>query len=401
MRGDFLNVFSVISEFNPFHNGHNYLIKSMREQGATHITAIMSGNFTQRGEPAIIDKYSRTKAALENGVDLVLLLPVTYSTASAEKYAFGGVSIAEAMGCCDTLFFGSECGDIKKLQKIGETVENIEFKAWFAGYVSSNETYARAIELSLVNILGNEYAGIIHTPNNLLAVEYIKAINDIKSSLTPKTIMRSSVAHDSQIPNKNYASASFIRSMIKSNSSYQEFVPEKSYEIICDSIQQKSAPVDFSNFEKLIIYRLRTMTESEYRQLPNISEGIENRLRNASFNSTTLEELFNKIKTKRYPTSRLRRLVIRALLHITESDCSVNPQYIRVLGFNERGKDILREMRSKAKLPVIMKAHDIRELSFEARRQFECESIADDIYALALPQTGKFGKNFTENIIIK
>lgn len=401
MRGDFLNLFSVISEFNPFHNGHNYLVKSMREQGATHIAAIMSGNFTQRGEPAIIDKYARTKAALESGVDLVILLPVTYSTASAEQYAFGGVTIADAMGCCDSLFFGSECGDIRKLEKICATFESIEFKAWFAGYVSSNESYARAIELSLTNMLGNEYADIIRAPNNLLAVEYVKAIRDIGSSLIPKTIVRSGVAHDSKISNENYASASFIRSLIKSHSSYEKFVPKKSYEIIQNAICQRSAPVDFSNFEKLIIYRLRTMTESEYKQLPNISEGIENRLRNVSLNATTLEELFDKIKTKRYPNSRLRRLVLRALLHITESDCSIPPQYIRVLGFSERGKEILREMRTKAKLPVVMKAQDIKALSLEARRQFECESIADDIYALALPKTGKFGKNFTENIIIK
>lgn len=396
-----MNLFSVISEFNPFHNGHKYLIKSMREQGATHVVAIMSGNFTQRGEPAIISKYARTKSALENGVDLVVLMPVTYSTASAESYAFGGVTIAEALGCCNSLFFGSECGDIKKLEKICETFESIKFKAWFAGYVSSNESYARAIELSLANMLGNEYADIIRAPNNLLAVEYVKAIRDIGSSLIPKTIIRSGVAHDSQTPNENYASASFIRSLIKSHSNYEKFIPEKSYEIICNAIRQKAAPVDFSNLEKLIIYRLRTMTESEYKQLPNISEGIENRLRNVSLNATNLEELFDKIKTKRYPNSRLRRLVLRALLHITESDCSIPPQYIRVLGFNEKGKEILREMRKTAKLPIVMKAQDIKELSLEARRQFECESIADDIYALALPKTGKFGKNFTENIIIR
>lgn len=396
-----MNVFSVISEFNPFHNGHKYLIDSMREQGATHITAIMSGNFTQRGEPAIIDKYSRTKAALENGIDLVLLLPVTYSTASAQDYAFGGVSIAEAMGCCDTLFFGSECGDIQKLKKIRDTFESIEFKAWFAGYISSNESYARAIELSLVNTLGNEYADIIRASNNLLAVEYIKAIYDIGSSLEPKTIKRSGVVHDSKIPFENYASASFIRSLINSHSDFKKFMPKESYDIVLESIRQKVAPVNIYNLEKLIIYRLRTMTEKDYKQLPNISEGIENRLRNASLNSTTLDTLFNKIKTKRYPNSRLRRLVIRALLNVTDSDCSITPQYIRVLGFNERGKDILREMRKTAKLPVVMKAQDIKELCFEARRQFECESIADDVYALAIPETGRFGKNFTENIIIK
>lgn len=373
----------------------------MREQGATHVVAIMSGNFTQRGEPAIISKYARTKSALENGVDLVVLMPVTYSTASAESYAFGGVTLAETLGCCNSLFFGSECGDIKKLEKICETFESIKFKAWFAGYVSSNESYARAIELSLANMLGNEYADIIRAPNNLLAVEYVKAIRDIGSSLIPKTIIRSGVAHDSQTPNENYASASFIRSLIKSHSNYEKFIPEKSYEIICNAIRQKAAPVDFSNLEKLIIYRLRTMTESEYKQLPNISEGIENRLRNVSLNATNLEELFDKIKTKRYPNSRLRRLVLRALLHITEGDCSIPPQYIRVLGFNEKGKEILREMRKTAKLPIVMKAQDIKELSLEARRQFECESIADDIYALALPKTGKFGKNFTENIIIR
>lgn len=395
-----MNLFSVISEFNPFHNGHKYLINSIRDQGATHIAAIMSGNFTQRGEPAIIDKYSRTKAAIAGGVDLVLLMPVTQSTASAEKYALSGVTIAEAMGCCNTLFFGSECGDIQKLEKICEIFESISFKAWLAGYLSSNETYARAIELSLVNTLGREYAEIMRAPNNILAVEYIKAIRELKSSLSAKTIIRSGVAHDSEIPNGNYASASFIRSLLKSNSDYKKFITKESYDTIKEAIHAKTAPVLFSNLEKLIIYRLRTMKDSDYKQLPNISEGIENRLKNAAMNSTTLEELFNKIKTKRYPTSRLRRLVLRALLNLTESDCSVSPQYIRVLGFNEKGKEILREMRKTAKLPIIMKAQDIKELDYEARRQFECESIADDIYALAMPETGKFGKNFTENIII-
>ena len=396
-----MNLFSVISEFNPFHNGHSYLVNSMRKQGATHVAAIMSGNYTQRGEPAVIDKYARTKAALDSGIDLVLLIPVTYSTASAEKYALGGVTIAEAMGCCNTLFFGSECGEIQKLEKICETFESISFKAWLAGYISSNETYARAVELSLVNTLGEEYAEIMRTPNNILAVQYMKAIRDIKSSLIPKTTTRIGVAHNSQTANESYASASFIRHLIEANADYKKFVTQKSYNIIKEAIYNKAAPVVLSNFERLILYRLRTMSENDYKILPNISEGIENRIKNASWHSTSLDELFNKIKTKRYTNSRLRRLVLHALLNITEQDCAIPPQYIRVLGFNERGKEILREMRKTAALPIIMKAQDIKGLNYEAHRQFECESIADDIYALALPKIGKFGKNFTENIIIQ
>lgn len=375
-------------------------MKTMRERGATHIAAIMSGNFTQRGEPAIVDKYSRTRAALENGADLVLLLPVTYSTASAEQYAFGGVCLANAMGLGGTLFFGSECGDMEKLGKICAAADTIEFKAWLAGYLSSNESYARARELSVEKVLGREYADIICLPNNLLAVKYIKAIHELKSSLVPETVKRSGVSHDSCVFEGGIASASFIRSLISSGYDFKKLVPEESYRTIRDAVRKRSAPVKLSDFEKLIIYRLRTMSESDYKNLPNISEGIENRLRNAALSSTSLEELFNKIKTKRYPSSRLRRLIIRALLNLSEEDCAAMPQYIRVLGFNNRGRELLHEMREKAKLPIVMKARDIKELGFEARRQFECESTADDIYALAQPQTGKFGRSFTENIII-
>lgn len=395
-----MNVFSVISEFNPFHNGHAHLINSMREHGATHVTAIMSGNFTQRGEPAIINKHERTKAALAGGVDLVLLLPVTHATATAERFALGGVSIADAMGCCNTLFFGSECGELEKLNEICNVLESIEFKAWLAGYLSSNESFARARELAVRNICGNEFTEILRAPNNILAIEYIKSIRNLKSSIKPMTVLRSGVAHDSQIPTERCASSSFIRSTFESGSEYGKFMPKASYEIIKNAIREHKSPVTFQSLERLILYRLRTMSGNDYKNLPDLSEGIENRVKNAVMNVSSLEELFNKIKTKRYTTARLRRLILHALLTLTENDCKNTPPYIRVLGFNERGKDVLREMRETAKLPIIMKAQDIKELNFNAQRSFECECIADDIYALASPKIEKFGKNYTANIII-
>ncbi len=395
-----MNVFAVISEFNPFHNGHEYLIKSMRERGATHITAIMSGNFTQRGEPAILDKYERTRQALSGGVDLVLLLPVTHATATAELFALGGVYIADAIGCCDTLFFGSECGDIDKIEELCDIIESIEFKTWLIGYLSSNETLARARELAVTNMRGKEFAELLRAPNNILAIEYIRAIRNLKSGIKPMTVMRSAVAHDSDAPGENCASSSFIRSMVESGLEYGKFLPENSFKIMKNAIREHKAPVTFKSFEKIILYRLRTMSKNDYRSLPDISEGIENRVKNAVKTVCSLEELFDKIKTKRYTTARLRRLILHALLTLRESDCKNLPKYIRVLGFNERGRDILRKMRETAKIPVVMKAQDIKGLDYETRRSFECECIADDIYALASPEAAKFGKNYTANIII-
>ncbi len=395
-----MNVFSVISEFNPFHNGHKYLINSMREYGATHIAAIMSGNFTQRGEPAILDKYERTRQALNGGVDLVILLPVTHATATAELFAHGGVSIADAIGCCSTLFFGSECGEIEKIEELCDIFESIEFKTWLLGYLTGNITLARARELAVTNMRGKEYAELLRAPNNILAIEYMRAIRNLKSNIKPMTITRLGALHDNAEPVENCASSSFIRSLLESGLEYGKFLPEDSHKITENAIRERKAPVTLESLERVILYRLRTMSENDYRNLPDISEGIENRVKNAVMNVSSLEELFDKIKTKRYTTARLRRLILHALLTLKESDCKILPPYIRVLGFNERGKDILRKMRETAKIPIVMKAQDIKELDFETRRSFECECIADDIYALASPKTSRFGKNYTANIII-
>ncbi len=391
--------YGIVAEFNPFHNGHKYLIDSVKDENNT-VTVVMSESFVQRGECACVDISSRVKMALLNGADLVLSLPVPYATASAEKFALGGISVLSGLGCIDSLVFGSECGDAEILKKCAENLTSNEFLPALEKRLDEGLSYPDARQKALADLYGEDFANILSYPNDILGIEYVKAIKVLDSKMTFSPLKRKGVSHDSEAFNGGFSSASAIRKLMASGEAFSEFIPENVFEIIEADVKNGKAPADFKNLEKAILYKLRTMTEEDFRQLPDVSEGLEYRIVQAVKATTSLDGLLEKIKTKRYTHSRLRRIILCAFLGIKKDDVTLSVPYIRVLGFNEKGAKLLKEAKEKATLPIVTKSSDFKALSDEANRVFQLECLARDIFSLALPQIEVCSKEKTDKMIV-
>lgn len=357
----------MISEFNPFHDGHKYLIDEARKSGATHIVSIMSGNFVQRGDVAIYSKWDRAKTALCKGVDLCIEIPTCKCLSSAQNYAFSGVEIAESLGCVDKLYFGSESGNIDDLKKIVEILNSERFKTEFEKEYSKGVSFPVARQKSFENIGKNSLAGLLLNSNDILAVEYLNALGKLNSKIIPVCVKRLGAKHDSAEKNDTYQCASYIRN-----------------EIITGRIKPEYDIHLFKNLENAVFYKLMTSSEEELKHINDVDEGLENRIKYAANSSHNIEELFENIKTKRYTMSRIRRIILSILLDIKREEVYSKIPYIKVIGFNEKGKDILRKMKETSLLPVIMRRSDIKKLNDKSvTNYYEKECISTDIYSLS------------------
>ena len=360
-----MKVAAVISEFNPFHNGHKYLVDKIKSEYADCVVAIMSGNFVQRGDIAITDKFERAQAALDNGCDLVVELPTTFALSSAQRFAQGGVAIANALGA-DILCFGAENDDISLLCKVADAFDDETFNENLKELLNNGEYYPKAVSLSMEKTFGKNFSDILSTANNTLAIEYIKALKGTK--LSPVAIKREGAQHDCEETSSNIASATHIRNLIREGKDCSSFTNMKIEDF-----------TDIKKLETVILYRLRTMTPDELSNLPDVSEGLHNRIADCANSSNSLEELFDKLKTKRYTLARLRRTVMYALLNITKDDMKMKVSYIRVLGMNNNGAKLLKN----ASLPLICKyPQDVKALSNKAQKQFSIDLKAGKVFSL-------------------
>lgn len=377
-----MKIASVICEYNPFHNGHKYLIDTIKNEHADAVIAIMSGNFVQRGDVAIVDKYKRAEFALKSGCDLVVELPAVFAVSSAENFAKGGVDIAKSLNA-DMLCFGAENDTIDKLMTIAEIFENDKFCEKLKNNINKGDYYPKAVSNTVQEVLGAEYEEILSKPNNTLAIEYIKALKN--SGISPVAIKRVGADHDSDITTKNIASATHIRNLVYSNNEYGDFTD-----------MDISNPAHITNIESAILYKLRTMTKEEFSTLADTDEGLYNRLYDCAMISNSLEELYSNIKTKRYTLARIRRIVICALLGISKDLKNQSAQYVRVLGMNDTGAQLIRN----SKLPVIAKVRqDYDRLSDIAKQQFDIDVRASKIYSLAQNHKAEVLNDFASKII--
>lgn len=394
-------IYGIVAEYNPFHNGHKYQLDKIREcSDCSGIIAVMSGNFVQRGEAAIMPKCERVSAALQNEVDLVLELPVPFATATAEKFAFAAIYILNSFGMTDKLSFGSECGETDSLISAAEAVMSVNVDELIKAELKSGVSYPTARARAVKQYCGAEIYEILNEPNNILAVEYIKAIKKLNSPIVPTTVKRAGAAHDSKIIANNIISASAVREIINKNSGISEFVPKNALEIYKSALNCGSAPSSMKRLETAILASLRMKTSTDFNNIPDVSEGIENRILSAAKTASTLTQLYDLAKTKRYTHSRIRRIVICSYLGITRDYLSQNPPYIRVLGFNSNGRAILREAKKKSQLPIVMSASDIKKLGKPAIDFFELECRTTDVYNLSLPEIRRCGTEMTENVLI-
>lgn len=384
-----MKVASVICEYNPFHNGHKFLNDEIKKSYADALVCIMSTSFTQRGDIAIHDKFSRAKTALENGADLVVELPVVYAVSSAETFAKSGVAIAKNLKS-DLLCFGSESDDLSSLLTAADALCDKRVYEKTLQLLKKGESFPKSQQTALNHYYGKDISDIISTPNNILAVEYLKALKN--TDISPVAIKRLGVSHDSDEIYENIASASNIRNMIRNCESFENYIPKNTEE--CENISLES-------LEKIILYKLKSMKEEDFLMLSDISEGLENRFIDSIKNSDSLKEILDSVKTKRYTMARLRRIVICALLDITK-ELQITPvPYIRVLGLNQNGREILRNAADYSEIPIITKASaGYRNLSQNAKAVFDREVFASDVYSLALSKALPHKNDFTQNPIL-
>ena len=358
----------IIAEFNPFHNGHKYLIDTAKKLTGESVVVIMSGSFVQRGGIAITDKLTRAKAALSNGADLVIELPVTFSHNTAQRFATGAVATLGGCGIIDTLAFGSETGNADALltaaQMLANEPEAVSLK--IKQLMKDGISYPAARQIAYDGLFDTS---VLSTPNDILAVEYLKACYELNFDMKPCPVKRTGVNHDSKTTTNSIASASQIRQMLCNGEKTGSFMPCSDFNIY-----------DEKRLDTAVISNLRLISPEKLSQICDIGEGLENKFIQAAMQTDTVTDLCEAVKSKRYTLSRIRRIAYSSLIGITKDAAALMPSYIRVLGMNENGRQLLRDMKEKATLPVIIKPAD-----YKGDTIFNLNTRAEDIFSLCAP----------------
>ena len=374
-----MSVIGIVCEFNPFHNGHKYLIDSVKTENDI-VVAIMSGNFVQRGEPAIFPKETRVKAALLSGIDIVLELPFVYASASAEFFAFNAVKILSDFGC-DKIAFGTENADIESLNKAVDILLKEDFDNEVKKYYNDGVSFpvARQMAFDKFNINCD-----ISTPNNILAVEYIKAIRKLNAKIEPITVNRKGSGYNDTDAVDEFASATHIRQLIYNNEAFENYVPNYLLDLYNAEIEN-GRYVSIEKFDLAAFSILRSKLGDDLTDIANMGEGLDNRIKSAIKNNIQLSKLYDEIKTKRYTHTRIKRAVLSTILDVESLDLEISPPYCRVLGFNIKASGKMGELAKNSKKPFVAVYSDIVNLSSEdANRVFELENKSTDFYNLIL-----------------
>ena len=392
-----MHLCGIIAEYDPFHTGHARQISAVRQTlGADcAVVCVMSGNWTQRGTPALAEKHLRTRLALLGGADLVLELPLPYAISSAEWFARGGVSVLAGTGVVTHLCFGSECGDLAPLEETARCLDSAEYSQALRSFLDQGLSFPTARQRAARQLIGSA-ADCLSLPNNNLGVEYLRALDRCGSSITPITVLRQGAGHG-EGPKDGFASASYLRRLLREGRS-ADALP---YLLPCEGdLLDGSSLSNVQLAERAILVRLRQMTAEELVALPDCGEGLSNRLYRAIRKGSSLDEILSLSKTKRYTLARLRRVLLWAYLGLTQADRPEMPPYLRVLGMNETGRALLREIDVLGSLPVLTKPAHVRRLSEEAQRLFELEARAADLYGLCLPQVPPCGAEWLQGPVV-
>ncbi len=380
-----MKIAGIIAEYNPFHNGHYYHIEqTKKELKADYIVVVMSGNFVMRGEPALFNKFLRAKAATLGGADLVIELPVPYALSSAEYFAEGGVRILESLNGVDYLSFGSETGKIEILTALAKKLHSEKIKE----AIKENSKDGIPVFSAMAKEFTDDENEILKTPNNILAVNYIKALKKINSSIIPYSVKRIMADYNDTTPSGNFISATGMREFLKDNKEISSYMPVSSYNVLKDV-----RPVFEEEFDKLLAYTLRVKTAEELLKYPDVSEGLENLLIKSVREVFTVKEIAEYVKSKRYAYTRIKRILFNILLDIPKTERNKNPEYARVLGFNEKGKELMSYLNKKSEIPLI--TNPTRE-HYEKYHGLSYDLKAADIYSIIC---GKKGGNLNKILL--
>lgn len=419
-----MNIVGIVAEYNPFHNGHLYHLQAAREAtGAQAAICVMSGHFLQRGGPAMANKWARAQMALASGVDLVFELPFAYATRSANLFAWGSVSLLAATGLVTHLAFGSESGNLDDLQTVAAVLEEEPplFRSCLHEELDRGCGFAAARATALRRYLAakrySPHLGhLLSQPNNILAVEYLRVLMHLQSPIHPVIIRREASAYhsssfDRQNSNLPIASASAIRAALGESSPavdfdhgrsnplevVRRFLPGPAFRILSEEIEAGRAPVGEDSLSGIILASLRRAAPETLNLLPDMEPGLEHRIKAAAGEATTFSELVDRVTTKRYPASRIRRLLVHFLVGLTgERDRlyrdAGGPQYLRLLGSTATGRKLLRLMTETARLPLIHRvAACSHRFNDPAADMLSLDLLASDLYVLLYPGQGVRG----------
>lgn len=391
-----MNAIGIVAEYNPFHTGHAYHIsETQRLLGEDRgIVCVMSGSWVQRGECALTDKWTRAVMALRGGADLVLELPLPWAISSAEGFARGAVGVLKATGIVDTLSFGSESGRLEALWAVAEGLEGEAYQKALRKELDKGYSFAQSRQKAALQAAGPQ-AKALQGANDSLGVEYLRAAGKEMSAVA---ILRQGVSHDSPCPRGEFASASHLRDIMRRGEAPALWMAEGDRELL-----KEAGLTRMEHIERAMLSHLRQMEETDFAALPDSgrAEGFPARLVKAARRAESLEEFYTLAKTRRYAHARIRRLALWAFLGMRAEDRPAEgPAYLRVLGMNGRGKNLLRAMKGRAKLPILTKPAHIRELGEEARRLFALECKGTDLFGLCFDQIKPCGMDYTTGPVL-
>lgn len=405
------NVLGIIAEYNPFHNGHLYHFqKSKNDTNSKFSIAVISGNFTQRGIPSIIDKWSKARMALSQGIDLVIELPLIYSISSAENFADGAIKILNSINIVNNISFGIESQDSESLNFFADILYNEpkEFKKFLSYELSLGHSFPKARENAMKDCFPDKDCSILSMPNNILAIEYLKALKKYNSKIEVNMFKRFRSEHNSMDFYGNIASSTAIRNLMNSNNYIEisNLIPQDCFSILKNKISLGEFVSSLNCFEKEIIYIFRTLSLEEIRNLPDVSEGLEFSIKNAAYSCNNLNDFFNHLKSKRYTQTRIQRILLYGLLHISKNDMAMSKSvvpYIRVLGFNENGKYLLSKIKEKQpdiKIVTSVKKSLDNLLDLNLISMLNKDIFATNVYTLAYKNNSHAQIDFTSPLVI-
>lgn len=387
-----LKICGIVAEYNPFHSGHKYHIEETRKLGATHIVCAMSSSFVQRGELSILNKWGRARTAIKNGADLVIELPVCYSLAAAETFSRASVYSIACLGAC-MLSFGSESGDINTLAKTAVAIRELADSDLLKEKLASGVSYPTALTYAIEQQYNSQVALPLTRANDTLGIEYINTINALDLKIAPVTIKRLDIAHDSAVAGETVASASFIRSALRTNNfaSVAPYLPPEELATLISSMTNEKL------LEPMLLYRLKTISVEELAEIPDVTEGLEHRIKKSATTATSLNEFYSLVKTKRYTLARIRRIAYLSLLKITKQSVPYLPQYVRVLALNERGKEILSACKKTSPIKAYTK---FAQLEAAFPNLLQSEILATDLLNLTTHTPTKGGDDYLVSPIL-
>lgn len=399
-----MKTYGIICEYNPFHNGHIYQIEETRKHGADHIVAIMSGNYVQRGDVAIVDKFKRAQIAVKHGADLVIEMPVTYSIASAEMFARAGVMMLGALGCVDGISFGSESGDIELLRNAAMATFSAATPEKIKPLLERGMSYPAAVQHSVETEHGPILGSVFEHPNNVLGIEYLRAIKTLGLDMDTFTVKRKGAEHDSDEIVDGIASGTKLRGMIEDGEDISAYVPQEMADAIAQ-YEEEDHLAYFDNLEREMMYILRTVSPQFVADTPDVAQGIENRIVQAGRTAVSLDHFFELVDTKRYTLAKFRRILLNMYIGIKKTDLAIPPAYGRVLALNEKGAEILKAASEKEPnkftIPFTNSLKDLVDLKIsQVTRQAELTCRSTDLYMLASRDIRPCAADFTAKIEI-